>query len=425
MKKRSIALSLLLSVAFAACAESDPVEEGVTLEGFGSDLPRFAVHVSDYVSSSVSFLDEDGELIAENWLHSGTQLPTLVESISGDISFATEERGDGSFTVIDKFGTDVVSRFDLATGELMGQSRVRDAFSVNAHDVIFTSDGRAFVLRYGKNLDSAAPPFDQGGDLLEIAPETGAPLASAEGEIEAYRVDLSEFAETVTLEDGTELIANASPSAGVEINGQLIIGLARFTPGFEASATGAVAIVDPSDGSARLHELAGLTGCESVSRVPGDAPRALVRCQGFYGSGEEDQGIAILEIGSDGSVTEIATLFGRDHAGTERAFDAAVALNERELIAVELGEYFSEDEVDVVYHVSLEDGAHRELFRSSLGGALAGRMAHDAASGLVLIPDANEGVHRLRVSGDGEVTILETVPVGIGMGVRGIALVFD
>lgn len=427
MKRRfrsSIALMALFAL-LAACAESERVDDGARLEGFGSTLPRFAVHISDYVSTTIAFLDERGELVAEDWIHSGTRLPSLVEPLSGDVYLATEERGDGSLTLIDSFGTDVISRFDLETGALLGQARVRDAFSVNAQDVIFTSDGRAFVLRYAKNLDESAPLFDQGGDILEIDPVTGAPLRTADGEIEPYRVDLSIFAEKLTLESGAELIAAVSPSSGLEVSGYLVIGLARFTPGFEAAASGAIAIVDPRAMSARLHEIEGAIGCESVNRVPGSPSRVLVRCQGFFGNAEEDDGVAILEISEDGSVQEIAALLARDRAGAERPFDAAVALNSDELIAIELGEYFSETELDIVYHVSINDGSSRELFRSSLGGALAGRMAYDSASGLVLIPDAEEGVRRLRVNDSGSVEILETIPLRGDLGVRGIGLLFD
>lgn len=427
MKRRLTSLSLLvfIGVFISACADSEEIDDGARLEGFGSELPRFAVHISDYVSTTIAFLDEEGELLKEDWIHSGTQLPSLVEPLSGDIYLPTEERGDGSFTLIDSFGTDVITRFDLETGALLGQARVRDGFSVNAQDVIYTSDDRAFVLRYGKNLDESAPLFDQGGDLLEIDPETGAPLGTADDEIEDYRVDLSIFSETIELEDGAELVAHTNPSSGIEVSGYLIIGLARFTPGFETAATGAIAIVDPRDRSARLHEFPGTIGCENVSRVPEHEARALVRCQGFYGSTEEDSGAAIIEISEDGSVNTIAALFAHEQTGTERPFDAAVALNSNELIAVEVGEYFSETELDIVYHVSLSDGSIRELFRSSLGGALAGRMAYDATSGLVLIPDANEGVRRLRVKEGGEIETLPTIPLGLGMGVRGIGLLFD
>lgn len=423
MKTRQSALFLV--ALLAACSESEPIQPQNGLKGFGSELPRFAVHVSDYTSSSVSFLDGEGEVLVENWLHSGSQLPSLVEPLSGDIAFATEERGDGTFTIIDKFGTDVVSRFDLASGALLGQSRVRDAFSVNAHDVIFTQDGRAFVLRYGRNLDAGAPAFDRGGDLLEIDPVSGAPLGLEDGSLDDYRIDLSEFEQPIQVDSEATLNALASPSSGVEVRGFLVIGLARFTPGFEASATGAIVVADPDTKKSELHEFEGVTGCESVSRVPGSAAKVLVRCQGYFGSDEEDRAAMVLEIDAEGGVREIASLYARDMGGPERPFDAAVAISDRELIAVDIGDYFSETDLDVVYHVSLEDGSVRELLRSSLGGALAGRMAYDAASGLVLIPDTEEGVRRLRVKADGGVEILPTVPVGLGMGARGIALVFD
>ena len=109
--------------------------------------PRYAVVSSDFSSSSIAMLDEDFVAIDESWLNSGTTYPGLVATLSGDVVLPNRQAGDGTFAVIDRFFTDVVTRFFVPSGNLNGQVRTHgdvgeSGFSSNPQDFIFVDRGQ-------------------------------------------------------------------------------------------------------------------------------------------------------------------------------------------------------------------------------------------------------------------------------------------
>ena len=319
---------MIIGLGLIACADS--IEVGDELSGFGSELPRFAVLSGDdtYSSSSVGFLDADANPMAESWLHSGTTSPKLVETLGGDTAFVTEERGDGTFTVIGRFGADVVSRFDLSTGEVLGQVRVREAFAVNPYDVVYTDSGRAFAVRFGKNPNEGVSDLDAGNDLVEIDPSTAAILGldEATGEIEG-RIDLSAFDLDVAVGDSS-LTTYAGPSTALEVGGSLIIGLGRYSLDYAAIGEGAFVVHDLESSTSTLVPLPGLRACENVSRVPGKLRAFAVHCFGAYGAAEPDQGVVLFELDDEGQATEIAAYREVDYPDGEVPLGSVVVLDE-------------------------------------------------------------------------------------------------
>ncbi|MBW2464148.1 MAG: hypothetical protein JRH11_21040, partial [Deltaproteobacteria bacterium] len=87
-----------------------------------ADLPptgpeaRWAIVTSDYFSTAVGLLREDGTVLDEAWVDSGSAPAGIVAALSGDVALPSAPSGPGELLVIDRFGVDVVSRFDLPTG---------------------------------------------------------------------------------------------------------------------------------------------------------------------------------------------------------------------------------------------------------------------------------------------------------------------
>ncbi|UCF46802.1 MAG: hypothetical protein JSU89_06365, partial [Myxococcales bacterium] len=112
--------------------------------------PRYAVVSSDFSSSSIAMLDADFVAMDESWLNSGTTYPGLVATLSGDVVLPNRQAGDGTFAVIDRFFTDVVTRFFVPTGNLNGQVRTHGdvgetGFSSNPQDFIFVDADSAWA----------------------------------------------------------------------------------------------------------------------------------------------------------------------------------------------------------------------------------------------------------------------------------------
>ncbi|MFZ1866148.1 MAG: hypothetical protein WAU39_18140, partial [Polyangiales bacterium] len=135
-------------------------------------IPRYAVVSSDPSSSSIAVLDESFAVLDESWVSSGTTYPGLVATLSADVVLPTRQAGDGTLTVIDRFFTDVITRFYVPSGNLNGQVRTQvDAgYSSNPQDFVFVSPQSAWATRNEPNLDPSALPQNRGNDLIEVNP---------------------------------------------------------------------------------------------------------------------------------------------------------------------------------------------------------------------------------------------------------------
>ena len=220
------------ALAAVGCGDSNPAPGSGGSGGIVGTLaldpldatPRYAVVSTDFSSSSIAMLDEDFVVIDESWLNSGTTYPGLVATLSGDVVLPNRQAGDGTFAVIDRFSTDVVTRFFVPSGNLNGQVRTHgdvgdSGFTSNPQDLIYVDAQSAWVPRYGVNRNPSAPPENQGNDLIEINP--------SDMSVTGARIDLSALDTTVTVtsEDGpVEVDVFARPSRGVLVGSTVVVG---------------------------------------------------------------------------------------------------------------------------------------------------------------------------------------------------------
>ena len=297
---------------------------------------------SDFQSTAIGLLDAQAEVLTECWIDSGSRAPGLVAALSGDVVLSTDQPA-GVMTVIDRFGTDVYSRVSLETPEVLGQVRLQDpavsgAFSANPHDAVAVGPGSVWVSRFAGNANADAPPIGRGSDLLELDPRTFTRTGrriSLEGLIEPVMVDT---------DDGPEpRDAYPRPSRIVRIADRLVVGLARFTLGFDGAAPGAVAIVDPDSGSVRRHFLdPGVFNCGRVVPIPAAEDQVVVGCIGFsMPFGDEAQirassGIFVLRVEGD-NVTTVRRWLPSEDPSAPLAVVEVVALDERTVAALDYG----------------------------------------------------------------------------------------
>ena len=391
--KRELKLTLLICVALALVGCGEGGSAGVVgtpaLDPLNA-TPRYAVISSDFSSSSIAMLDEDFVVIDESWLNSGTTYPGLVATLSGDVVLPNRQAGDGTFAVIDRFLTDVVTRFFVPSGNLNGQARTHgdigdSGFASNPQDFIFAGEDSAWTPRYESNLNPSAPPGNQGTDLIEINP--------ADMSVTGARIDLSSLNTTaiVTTQDGpVEVEVFARPSRGVLVGSLIVVGLDRISANFDAAGPGMVAVVDLEDESVTGLELPGFKSCGNAAPVPGAPSKVVVACVGFAQPfGDEPQvrassGIAILDVGESGVMIERVWRVA-DHPSEAIAINSVVALDERRVVGVATGDFATT--VDELYLLDLATEA-QDLIHASDGSFVIGLSAYDVDSEMLYVPDA-------------------------------------
>jgi hypothetical protein len=337
-------------------------------------------------------LDENFVMLDESWLNSGTTYPGLVATLSGDVVLPNRQAADGTFTVVDRYFTDVVSRFFIPSGNLNGQVRTHgdvgdSGFSSNPQDFVLASENSAWVPRYESNLNPSAPPENQGNDLIEVNP--------ADMSLTGGRIDLSSFNTTGTVmaQDGAvEVDVFARPSRAVLVGATLVVGLDRISANFDAAGPGMVVVVDLEDESVSSVELQGLQSCGNAVPVPGAPTKIVVACVGFANPfGDEPQvrassGIALLDVGESGVTVDRLWRLA-DHPTAAIAVNSVAAIDRQRVVGVATGDFVTT--VDELYLLDLASGA-QELVHDSTGSFVIGLSAYDPDSEMLYVPDVAE-----------------------------------
>ena len=415
-RELTISLVVCLLLAVTGCGESIPIGAGGSggsagsagnggSPGFGgsagsgargtpalnplSAIPRYAVVSSDFSSSSIAMLDADFVAINESWLNSGTTYPGLVATLSGDVVLPTRQADDATFAIIDRFFTDVVTRFYVPSGNLDGQVRAHgdigdSGFSSNPQDLIFVDADSAWVPRYENNPSPSASPETRGNDLLEIDP--------SEMSRTGRRIDLSSLNTTETVMTGNgpvEVEVFARPSRGVLVGSTIVVGLDRISASFDAAGTGMVAVIDLEDDSVVGIELPGLASCGRLVPVPGAPRKVVVACLGFsvpFGLEEQvraTSGIALLDVGESEVTIEEVWRVG-DHAAI--AVNAVTAVDSRRVLGVANGDVVTSN--DQLFLIDLLSG-DQELVHEASRSFVIGESAYDPDSEMLYVPDAS------------------------------------
>jgi hypothetical protein len=392
--KRNSKNALLLCAMIVATGCGDNGNPGTAALAPLSGEARFAVVSSDFSSTSVAMLDADFQPLDESWINSGTTFPGLVATLSGDVVLPNRQAGDGTFALIDRFATDVVSRFYVPSGNLDGQVRTQgeaagSGFSSNPQDFVFVDENSAWVPRYEQNLDPSAPSVNKGTDLLEIEPATMT--------LTGGRIDLSSLNTTamvMTDEGPVEVDVFARPNRAVLAGSILIVGLDRVSANFDAAGPGMVAVVDLGDESVEGLLLGdGLKNCGNAVPVPGATNKVIVSCLGFAQVfGDEaatraSAGVVLLSVDAEGATIE-TTWRASTSESSAIAVTHLVALDETRVAGVALGDFVAETG-DTLSITNLGTGV-QQLVHESVGAFEIGISAYDPDTDMLFVPDGIE-----------------------------------
>jgi hypothetical protein len=435
---RSISL-LLISAALVAC-EPDRSEEtnglgeddaGDDGDGGVPDSPRgYAVVSGDYSVVSIGILHPDGELREREVIHSGSAPAGLVTALSGDVSIADNTPDPGVLTIIDRFRTDVITRLELSSGEVLGQVKthtpnsesIEDAYSSNPQAYLFADEDNAWVTRYEPNPDVALSDIDRGADLFRLNPSAF--------ERTEDRIDFSEWntdgqRENPDTGETETVVVYARPAGMVRLGAYVAVGIDRMSIGYDAASSGMVALVDlDAREVVQMLELDGLQNCGDVNTVPNDRERIAVSCTGFYRGVQRDgAGLAILAIHDDAlSIEHIWR--AKDHPDDALSVYGACAISATEIAATSAGGVEQDEDGealqpnDKLFVVDLESGEQAEVLEAGMSYVIGGA-AYDARMKLLLVPDAttdeggepSAGIRRYERQGDGSFEELSIITI--------------
>ncbi len=391
----------LVCVASLLVACNDEAQDGIkTLD----TLPAFAVQRGDFMGGgSIALLDEDGTLIDEEYISSGTNKPGLSAALVGDLFLPTSPCDAQLLTVGGRLGGDYIVQVDLKTSDVVRQVKTQDepegaVFSSNPQDLLCLPDGRALVSRLGLNLSAKATSLDRGDDLAVI---------DLEAKKVSARIDLQSVEDTLPAQgDAPEEVAYASPGSIVRVGEKhALVGLSRLTQtAWRPHPQGLILLVDIE--KLRVEEVAleGLANCGALFAVPGVDNAAVVQGAGApYGS-MENAGLAYVSVEAGKARVE--------HVFQEALNDVPLTGNPTPVgdakVIVASADFIG-GTPDVAYLVDMASGTYERLFEATAPGDIGSGAVHPK-TGLVLLPDVTVGIRVLSYEG-GRVVEKRQVPL--------------
>ncbi len=345
------------------------------------DRPRLAIVMSDYASSAIAIVSDDGEVIAP-WLDSGTRPPELVAALSGDVALPRVMPDGSALALIDRFQTDVLTRVPYASPTSMSQTDLRggrtSGASPNPQDVLALPDGRWLVSRFNPAEDPSAPELARGNDLAVL---------SADDHTLVDRIDLDA---DLTV-DGVTYFARPSGLVALREGETLhvLVGLARLSSLLlRLTGPGAVARLDPIGGEVEVLALDALSNCTSVAAFPGDDARALVLCRGdAFGEDETRSGLVEIAI-EGGALVERRRFVPALDAAIPPPSNGLVVLDDARAAYVSSGSV-RDGRVDRLVVIDLDASEAQVVAESSPTPFELGEGALDPSRGELLVPDGN------------------------------------
>lgn len=415
MIRSSLRLLLVAALGLSAACDSDkPVARG-------AEDARYAIRHSDYMAgTSVSLLAADGSVIVDDFINSGTVAPGLTLAFGDDTAFPSAME-PGILTIIDRYGSDVVTRIRLSDATVLPQVRTHgtsdSGFSSNPNDVLYVDATHAWVTRYSANTQAGVAADVRGSDLYSFDPSTGT--------LGTDRVDFSSL--EYDLGDGRSM--RARPNRIVRVGDYAVVGLDLLSdfryPDPTVAGAAKLAIVDLTDGTFSTWDIpGGLVNCGGISLVPGTTDRVAIPCLGGFVDRIADSGVVVVSVDeASGAVTELGRYASADHASDPYVLDAVVVVDEDEFIGTTLGGYDETDPPDVLVHVNLTTGARATIATSAAGSQFFTTGAFDDENDLLLVPDTSLGVRRFTRGSDGTFTEGAVIELfGHGLPARSVAI---
>jgi hypothetical protein len=313
----------------------------------GGAANGIAVINSDYKSTSVSLIDpERGGLAQDDCLDSGAVTPVLSIALSGDVVLPSQPQAHDELVLIDRTNS-ALAFLDSRRCQVLRQLSVGTGFYSNPHDVISLSAEKAYVTRYEHNQtpSGTAGANDEGTDILIIDPS--APAIRG-------RIDLSQYATTVTLE--------ARPDRALLANGKVYVALGNTSHDFLTIGTGRLVIVDPNTDQVNgtLDLPAPFKGCTGLDYIA-SSKTLLVGCSGDYNDAAQtaQSGLLVYDLGGESPILT-KTIPASAVGGRPLSTSVFAAVSDHQVILTTPGD-FSGTPPDTLWSIDLVAGTGKKI----------------------------------------------------------------
>ncbi len=327
-----------------------------------------AVH-SDYLSTAISLLDRDGNLVKDGCINSGTGGGGLAMTLSGDVVLPSQLSRTSAVTLIDR-GNGTLTWIDPVTCAASRQLAVSTGFKAIPHDYVEITTSKAYVTRYEQN--AAATPalgdFDEGNDLLIVDPTQPKIVG---------RIDLVPFTPAGVLPRADRAML---------VDGRVFVSLNASNAKYGSNATGRLVIVDPAlDRVIGTVDLPGTKNCGAMAYLPA-SQKLLVACSGDYGDANQAAASAIvaLNVGVTPPVV-VGQVFASAVGVLAFSNSTVAALDGNSVLGVSMGD-FSNTPPDSLWLLPQDGATPGRVFDSAESYAM-GSVLVDVERGRVFLAD--------------------------------------
>lgn len=361
---------LFLAVICSSCGAKAPAGSGgFQLDPSGACPSGYVVANSDFTSTNVSAISNQGELLSESVISSGSAPPGLTTALSGDIVFPSSAPASGKVVLIDRYPNSVLTWVEPGTGAVIQQLSVATGFASNPHDYLELTPHKAYVSRYESNPNPGQMPFDAGGDLLIVDPSANV---------------ITGTVELATAPDGDFL---PRPDHLLVVGQTVWVSLQRFDADFKTAGDARLVGIDPAHDTIRWSvDLPNIASCGALLRSP-SGERVALACSGVLADPDPSSRSDLILL--DATVEPPAIL---------QRFQAAAALgapigsalgfaSETLLLGVALGDS-SANRNDLAFTVHTGNGKLSRVFDSAAAFALGDIQCAPGCTNLCFIADA-------------------------------------
>jgi len=286
-------IALLACSGLSACGSDSgaPVADAAIFEVAPGTLPTdssedgaggaprgiVVVNSNDFDTTSISFLDRDGNLVINGCFS--------TPRLSYDVVLPTQVTPGGPVVLIDRgMGYNALTWLDPTNCTPLRQLAVGTGFDSDPHDVVVLSASKAYVTRYAEN-GTATPTlddFDDGDDVLIIDPTQPKILG---------RIDLKPFSPVGVLPRADRALL---------AEGKVFVSLNAISLDYKTYGTGRIVMVDPvTDQVVGTIDLPGAKNCGAMTYLATER-KLMVACGGAYSDGPQQadsSAIVVIDLG--------------------------------------------------------------------------------------------------------------------------------
>lgn len=411
--KRVVAAGGMLACVGCNVASTGESTGGVQDGSRDSDCPAgVAVVLTDFFSTQIALSDLEGETQSASFISTAsTETDGLAFALSGDVALPSAPVARGRLVLLDRFATNVITWVDTATAEVVAQLPVGTGFESNPQDYVEVG-GRAFVSRWGQNVDPGKEDFDTGGDILVVDP------------------DVPAIVDSIVLPTADDLPAR--PGALLHLGGEILVTLERVALDFGSTGEAMIVGVSPEEQAVTWQQtLTGFKACGRLELSP-DGERLALACTGGIDSDgvSEDlsQSALILFDAHDRPLREVQRFPAEEIAG--EPLQNAVTFVDDETVLLKTQTPWGGETHNrwLAFHLEREEPT--ELLQAGPGddgagqGLVYGGMAcAPGCSDHCLLADGDAGVlQRVRAGEDGALELLDPIQVEDRVGLPPIGL---